>query len=295
MLPKLTLILFIAGVLLIAAAEAFFHPRVSLGSKGVGVKMKKIAFFIPSEIPIKVYTFNPNPSDLQDEITKIISESSNGEFGVVVKNLTTGQQVEINSENEFKSASLYKLAVMYTIFKKGYQGKLDLNKPDVKNNLRSMITVSSNEASIYLVENYTSWKEITEDMRLLGLDSTNLTKTPTTSSPKDVAKLLELIATGEAINTEASIGMLDLLFGQKRTDRIPTLLPGEVPVAHKTGELEDVRHDAGIVYSKDNDYILVLMSSGSKNPESVKPVMSKISQKVYEYFLKQWESPPEIL
>ena len=47
--------------------------------------------------------------------------------------------------------------------------------------------------------------------------------------------------------------MLELLKAQTLNDKLPKYLPDQVIMAHKAGELDDVSHDAGIVYSPAGD------------------------------------------
>lgn len=284
---KVLLFILVTVILILPLILYFFlKPKVSVRSDGVTIALNQVSFYIPSSNPSKIYKFDPKPQ----ELVRIIEENINGypgTFGIFIKNLSTGQEVSLNEEESFPSASLYKLFVMYTLYQKGVKGEED--------NIKAMITVSSNESSLYLVDKYTSWAEMTEIMQGLGLKNTTLNQNPIITTPKDVAKLLELISLGKAVNLEASIAMLELMASQEINDRIPFSLPAKTLVAHKTGELEDVRHDAGVIITPENNFILVLMSKGSPDPESVKPVMSKISKEVYDFFIKQWANPPEIL
>lgn len=283
----------ILGIAILILLMGVLNPRLSIRADGTTIITSQASFYIASAEPKKVYIFNPKPRELEKIIADNIS-SSEATFGILIKNLSTGQEVSLNADESFTAASLYKLGVMYRIFERALYGELDIKKQDIKSNLEAMITVSSNEASYYLVENYTSWSQLTKSMHSIGLTNTYFNNPPTTT-PKDMGKLLEMIAQGEAVSFDASVEMLKLLAAQKRNDRIPANLPEEAIVAHKTGELFDVRHDAGVVVSPENNYILVLMSKGSTYPESVKPIMAKISSEVYEFFKSQWDNPPEIL
>lgn len=291
MLKIILLNLFIFSSL---TAFLIFDPHLYRRVDGITLVTSKASFYIPTDQPSKIYVFNPKPKEL-GAILLNATQNTNSNLGIVVKNISTGQELSINGDEAFYSASLYKLSVMYTLYEKAGKGLIDINKEDIKNNLYQMITVSSNEAAYYLVENYASWSEVTKSMQSLGLIKTSLNQNPTVTSPKDMAKLLELIAKGEAVSADASLAMLDLLSKQKVNDRIPVHLPPTTIVAHKTGELGDVRHDAGIVITPENNYILVLMSKDSENPESVKPEMADLSQKIHEFFATQWANPPEIL
>lgn len=271
-----------------------FEPHLLTSKQGVTLTTTQASFYIPSFNPIKVYKFDPNPKELHQIIAKY-TNNSEAKFGIFIKNLNTGQEVSLNPDESFTAASLYKLAVMYTMFEKASKGEIELQKPDIAENIKTMITVSSNESSLYLVEKYTGWQEITSKMHYIGLKYTSLNQIPPVTTPSDMAHLLELIADGKAVSFDASLSMLELLAAQQRNDRIPVFLPPETVVAHKTGELFDVRHDAGVVIGPDNNYVLVIMSKDSLDPEAVKPVMAQLSLEIYEFFKTQWANPPEIL
>ncbi len=272
----------------------FLDPKLSVRADGTTISSRKINFYIPADKSLKIYAFNPSPKDLKDKLEEI-THNQTTIFGIFVKNLSTGQEVMLNPDRQFTSASLYKLAVMYTIFDLGGKNKLNINQKDIQDNLNSMITVSSNEAAYYLVENYASWQKTTETIHSIGLKNTFLNRVPPVTTPRDIAKLLEMISEGQAINMESSVKMLELLAAQRINDRIPVLLPPGVITAHKTGELEDVRHDAGILIGPDNNIVVVLMTEQSANPEKIKPVMAKLTYNIYEFFRIQWANPPEIL
>lgn len=281
-------------VALLILSWLIIKPQISVRKDGITVSLPQASFYIPSDKPINVYKFNPKPLELLN-IINTNTKDYPATFGIYIKNISTGQQVMLNADESFNAASLYKLAVMYTIYKKGMEGKLDLSEGQIQDNLKAMITVSSNEAAYFLVDNYTSWSEVTKMMHSLGLKNTSLNQDPITTTPYDVGKLLELMAQGKTINLEISTTMLELMLSQKINDRIPVHLPPNALVAHKTGELGNVRHDIGVIISPENNFILVLMSKTATDPEKVKPIMAKISSEVYDFFSKQWSNPPEIL
>ncbi len=252
------------------------------------------SFYIPANKPLAVFSFDMHPQELQNIVNQLKSHP-NTTFGVYIKNLNTGQEISLNPHKQFNSASLYKLAIMYAVYDLANQGKININDPVIQDNLKQMITASSNEAAFYFIENVVSWEEVTRIIQKRGLKDTTLSQDPPLTTPQDMGYLLELISTGKAINPQVSTQMLNLLSKQQINDRIPVMLPKGVNVAHKTGELDNVRHDAGIVFGPENNFILVLMSKNDQDPESVKPIMSQISLEVFDFFQKQWSNPPEIL
>lgn len=73
--------------------------------------------------------------------------------------------------------------------------------------------------------------------------------------------LLRLVAESRAWSVEASAEMLEILHAQQYRSGIPAGLPEEAKVAHKTGNISTVHHDAGIVFLEDREpYILVILT-----------------------------------
>ena len=69
------------------------------------------------------------------------------------------------------------------------------------------------------------------------------------TTARDLAVLLTAIASGRAASPESSRWMLDVLFAQHWNDAIPLGLPPGTRIAHKTGNITRVEHDAAIVLS----------------------------------------------
>ncbi|MEO8383489.1 MAG: serine hydrolase [Acidobacteriota bacterium] len=74
-------------------------------------------------------------------------------------------------------------------------------------------------------------------------------------------KLLRLIADGRAYSQKACDDMLEILLDQQFRSGIPAGLPKAARVAHKTGNISTVHHDAGIVYLDGRKpYVLVILT-----------------------------------
>ena len=73
--------------------------------------------------------------------------------------------------------------------------------------------------------------------------------------------LLKVIADGRAFSQKASTEMLDIMLDQQYKSGIPAGLPKAARVAHKTGNISTVHHDAGIVYLENRKpYVLVILT-----------------------------------
>ena len=74
-------------------------------------------------------------------------------------------------------------------------------------------------------------------------------------------KMLKLIADGKAYSQTASDEMLKIMLDQQYRSGIPAGLPKAARVAHKTGNISTVHHDAGIVFLDGRKpYVLVILT-----------------------------------
>jgi beta-lactamase class A len=74
-------------------------------------------------------------------------------------------------------------------------------------------------------------------------------------------KMLRVIADGKAFSEEACKEMLEIMLDQQYRSGIPAGLPKAARVAHKTGNISTVHHDAGIVFLEDRKpYVLVILT-----------------------------------
>jgi beta-lactamase class A len=98
-----------------------------------------------------------------------------------------------------------------------------------------------------------------------------------------LVSLLRLIAEERAYTPALSREMLDILHQQEFKKGIPAHLPREVRVAHKTGDISTVAHDAGVVYAPNRKpYVLAILTEWSADAGSRSPTIATISHAVYE-------------
>jgi beta-lactamase class A len=76
---------------------------------------------------------------------------------------------------------------------------------------------------------------------------------------------------------------IQILLEQRFTSMIPAGLPAHATVAHKTGEISTVCHDAGIVYLPEREpYIVAILTEVDNESDSRRETVAKISQAIYE-------------
>lgn len=88
------------------------------------------------------------------------------------------------------------------------------------------------------------------------------------TSPLDAQKLYEALYRGEWITPEVSREMIGILKECQTNSRIPHFLPPFTTVAHKTGTLDRLAVDTGIVYTPKGDYFLALFYNGNLASEA---------------------------
>ena len=109
-----------------------------------------------------------------------------------------------------------------------------------------------------------------------------------TTTAHDLLVIFEKIARGEAISTDASQAMINILLDQQFNEIIPAGVPPGVKVAHKTGSLTHVHHDSGIVILPDGRrYVLVLLSKDWEDEKMAIQTMANISSLIYKYVTRR--------
>jgi beta-lactamase class A len=77
------------------------------------------------------------------------------------------------------------------------------------------------------------------------------------TSPRDIASLLERLATGELLSKGSTGVALSILLAQKLKARLPRYLPPQVPLGHKNGTFYFSRNDVGILYLQGEERIVL--------------------------------------
>jgi len=154
----------------------------------------------------------------------------------------------------------------------------------------AMITVSSNFATNLLIERLgpKNIQKTTNDLGAPGMhvlrgvedDKAFQKGLNNTTSARALLTLLERIAKGQAVDKASSDEMLAILKRQKFNDRIPAGLPPGISVAHKTGEITKIQHDAAIVYAN-RPFVLVVLVRGLQDVKAGSALIASITRVLY--------------
>ncbi|MEA2764483.1 MAG: beta-lactamase class [Gemmatimonadaceae bacterium] len=97
-------------------------------------------------------------------------------------------------------------------------------------------------------------------------------------------RILVLLSEGKAFSPALSRRMMDILHGQEFNQGIPARLPKGARVAHKTGEISTIAHDAGVVYlPKRKPYVLVILTEWAPEGTGRSRTIAAISHTIYEF------------
>ena len=104
-------------------------------------------------------------------------------------------------------------------------------------------------------------------------------------------RILVLLSEGKAFSPALSRRMMDILHGQEFNQGIPARLPKGTRVAHKTGEISTVAHDAGVIYlPKRKPYGLAILTEWAPEGTGRSRTIATISHTIYEFLT---HGPPD--
>lgn len=239
-----------------------------------------------------------------------------GEVGLYLEDLAAGQTFTVNPDRVFPSASVIKIPILAALFNLAEEGKVNLEdeitiKPEnrvggcgvlseLNPNLRLtvldvatlMIIQSDNAATNELID-LIGMDRVNGFARELGLEQTRLQRKMMDSeavkagrdnftSPRDTGKLLRLLVEGKVVNKEASENVLDIMKRQQLRNKLPALLPEDVVIAHKTGDLHLLEHDVGVFFLPERTYILAIFTNKLATNAAGVSLINQVSRLVYD-------------
>jgi beta-lactamase class A len=101
------------------------------------------------------------------------------------------------------------------------------------------------------------------------------------TTPRDMAHFFDLLYHKQIVSEEASTEMMTILGEQAVDDRFPVLLPYPTDMAHKTGNLDHVVHDVGIIWAPDGPVILIAMAEDDEDDARATAIIQRLALIAY--------------
>jgi len=226
---------------------------------------------------------------------KAVESRTSGVIGVAAIDLTTGDLLEHNGEFVFAQASSIKIPILMQLFADAAAGKLSLDEKvtlqpadsvggsgHIHSVLRSgpatftlqelataMIETSDNTATNKLIARV-GMDAVNRLLDSMGFRATRLRRImldtaaarrgeENVSTPVEMARLMEILYRGKAVNADSSQRMIEILKLVKADFR--AAVPSNIPVAAKPGGIAGVRCESGIVFLPGRPFVMSVSSS----------------------------------
>jgi beta-lactamase class A len=251
----------------------------------------------------------PIKARLLNQIDSLIQSGRLLRSSVYLKALNSPDWIAINGEDGYHPGSMLKIGVLITwlasidkdpsILNKGIQirANVPVEVTTVSGNrlvvgqsysiadlLTYMIVDSNNEATAALIDNMNS-EEFKRLFRELQMEVPDLSNMATVMNPVHFARLLRVLYNGTYLSRKNSEYALNLMSKAAFRGGLVKYIPEEVPVAHKFGErFSDAGqqfHEAGVVYTKNNPYVIVIMTEG-KDKRVLPEAVALLSKTVFD-------------
>jgi len=159
--------------------------------------------------------------------------------------------------------------------------------------IRHMIVRSSNLATNLLIEKIGA-TNVTDLVRRLGAYDIQVLRGVEDEkayeaglnnrvTAKDLLLLYKVLLDGKTFSPASRDRMLEILKAQEFNEKIPAGLPPGIPVAHKTGDITAIHHDAAIVFPPgEKPYILVVLTGAIRDEKKANRVIAEVSRAVWE-------------
>jgi beta-lactamase class A len=235
-----------------------------------------------------------------------LTASFTGELGVYAKNLTTGEELAFNADEVMPTASTIKVAIMAELYRQVEAGEVDLTRrirleatdwyggtgvlkemmpglePTVLDLCRLMIIQSDNVATGMLVR-LLGKERINQSLREWGFEVTEVRmnmrlggniREYAISTPRELGRLMELIASDGLLTPDACAEMRKHLSKQQHLEQIPRELPYNqyandvgieqpVHIMNKIGNYMGMRADVAIITAPGVSFVLATVNEGS--------------------------------
>ena len=267
---------------------------------------------------------NQELAALKTQVQVLATENPSLTAGIFLVDLDTGSYLNFNGDAAVASASTIKVPILVAFFQAVDEGKVQLDQmltlksehivggsgemqddaPGKKYSAlevaRKMIVVSDNTATNMMVELLGGAEVLNQHFASWGLRATVLRNNlpdvegTNTTSPKDLINIIAQVDRGNLVSVKSRDRLLQIMRQTQNDSLLPRGLGEGAVIAHKTGNINTMLADAGMVdLPNGKRYLVAVMVKHP--PETEKPAQSlirEISRMSYRY-LNDGETPAD--
>jgi beta-lactamase class A len=281
------------------------------------LQMKKPAVQLPvakkvAKTPLLSLKLGKQQGLLQEKMQELAIQYPKLELYLFVQNLTSGEYVDLGATQAVSGASTIKIPIAMALLQQVDQGKIKLeeqlvlkksaiaagsgtmnsmalgSKVTVRAALQASITISDNTATNLLIERLGGSEKLNLQWQSWGLVATTLRSplpdfTGTNQvSGRELAMVLQQLDKGNLLSPTTRQTALDIFRQTKRNHLLPKgLNDPTAKVAHKTGELDSLLADAGLIeLAGGKKYIVVALVKRDANNEQAESLIRQVAAAV---------------
>ena len=279
---KLIIFLFYSFFLILLGRNLIFIPQISISGD------KKIK----------------DSEEIRNEIISYL-KNQKGEYNVCYRDLVKDENFRIRPDTVLTAASLNKLPIVAYLYNLAYRNKIELQETiviqesDIQDygtgNLRyekagkaytlqylaQLALQQSDNTAAHVLSIRLGEGNIQGYAYKIGMNATNMVENET--SCRDIETFFTMLYSNKIASNALTQEMIGYMEDTEFEDRLPSLLPKDVRIFHKTGDGINFIHDAGIISKGKKPFILVVTSSNLQGTEGkAKIVIGTVAKMVYE-------------
>lgn len=237
---------------------------------------------------------------LQPKLDALVADFK-GDVGIYVRALSTGEEIAINADTVFPTASLIKVPILLKVFDSIEKGELDYHQKlvyrdsllypgeDILGAFRDsaeialskaamlMITTSDNTASLWLQDLCGTGTAINEWLEQQGYAHTRVNSRTEgrrsdwekygwgQTTPREMAELLVMIRENRAVSPAASESMYRILSRIYWNEEALSQIPPYVQAASKQGAVNQSRSEVVLVNAPSGDYVFTVITKNQED------------------------------
>ena len=254
-----------------------------------------------------------------EDSVRAIAGRTDAVVGVAILDLTDGRALYLNADAAYPTASTIKIALLaelyrqderrdgvklgdtYTVDAKdavggaGIMGGLTPGVTRLTNRdlARLMVSLSDNSATNVLIDRV-GMERVNALLSGLGLEKTRLRRhmmdtraaregRENTATPGELVTLLGALHSGRVLGKVATDSFFVMLSTGKN-GYITRLLPPDVTVANKPGDLDGVRNDAAVVFVPGRPFAIAVLTTYGGDDRAAEGRIAEIARAAWTYF-----------